>query len=817
MSLCCSIKLSHAFITRFSLVSHLSLLKMMSLSFLPLLPYSDFADFDREMLTSRLRATSSPRLKALERLSRVGKGGLYDNDEVGLLDDDRITEEGAPYVFKKSEDQKSAQSRGQQRQLHSRFTVFVRNRHTSVINVVKFQEKPLPSTLEEFWNITGVDGTIDSARVVVKMPTGWEKLSGEPKDANRYVADDPDLGVMFQLSPSNTPNSSPTREEYREITPVQGESAFRECVQGLFNENPFTDAVPSLYKDEAIAMLEDFFRQSSDCLDPKVVALILAMPGSGKTRTVQEAARSLDLGYHKFRMSTIKFVTAEDVRQYVERKIKEICGVAGNNSIPIDGMKKIVIHFDEIQTMMKEPKNGEENCLVTSLAIACDGLVHDQEGRHRSWLKFVITGTNIFTDEMINIGSEVKTDFIPMDGSFSLNFVTQVANEHDLISSFGKRDDGYLERCRHNRRFTERFFFQLWRRSRNGPDRTGSVVEDAYEAALDEMCRQISGNMKTENSRTGNVRTTSVPISKVACAVFAKILLVDPKVIVDGVTTLTGCSKIEKAYIGGGGLNVKQMSDDDISIFYPDGCVLELLERMVGRRSSRHCCKTIIAFLRVNAVLRFGIRGHLFEWLIAYDITSPRSELNALMSQNRLNACVGSVPVSDPKICEIIAPTMNSEANVWVVLDEHNSHQNRWIDVAYSIEVPPDTEYRAAYVIMECKTGYRDRTSQLAGFCQEFFKAAAVFAFSKPDYYFVAVFACEHTFSQKQGAATAVNLETAVKVITTESCPAISRFLRAGTTSMEDVEDMTDEVRAMTINDGSEPEFVYPGGTPQGK
>ena len=37
MRLCCSIKLSHAFITRFFLVPHRSLLKMMSLSFLPLL------------------------------------------------------------------------------------------------------------------------------------------------------------------------------------------------------------------------------------------------------------------------------------------------------------------------------------------------------------------------------------------------------------------------------------------------------------------------------------------------------------------------------------------------------------------------------------------------------------------------------------------------------------------------------------------------------------------------------------------------------------------------------------------------------------
>ena len=42
------------------------------------------------------------KLKALERLSRIGLGGLYDKDDVGLLDDDLITGEGAPYVFKPS-------------------------------------------------------------------------------------------------------------------------------------------------------------------------------------------------------------------------------------------------------------------------------------------------------------------------------------------------------------------------------------------------------------------------------------------------------------------------------------------------------------------------------------------------------------------------------------------------------------------------------------------------------------------------------------------------------------------------------------------
>ena len=39
------------------------------------------------------------KLQALQRLSRAG--GLFDKDDVGLLDSDSITAEGGPYVFKK--------------------------------------------------------------------------------------------------------------------------------------------------------------------------------------------------------------------------------------------------------------------------------------------------------------------------------------------------------------------------------------------------------------------------------------------------------------------------------------------------------------------------------------------------------------------------------------------------------------------------------------------------------------------------------------------------------------------------------------------
>ena len=44
--------------------------------------------------------TGETKLQALERLSLVGAGGLYDKDDVGLLHNDCLTYEEGPYVFK---------------------------------------------------------------------------------------------------------------------------------------------------------------------------------------------------------------------------------------------------------------------------------------------------------------------------------------------------------------------------------------------------------------------------------------------------------------------------------------------------------------------------------------------------------------------------------------------------------------------------------------------------------------------------------------------------------------------------------------------
>jgi len=53
-------------------------------------------------------------LVALKRLCREGLGGLFDNGDISLLDDDFTTAEGAPYVFKPSPQQPLVSRRRQQ-------------------------------------------------------------------------------------------------------------------------------------------------------------------------------------------------------------------------------------------------------------------------------------------------------------------------------------------------------------------------------------------------------------------------------------------------------------------------------------------------------------------------------------------------------------------------------------------------------------------------------------------------------------------------------------------------------------------------------
>jgi hypothetical protein len=279
-----------------------------------------------------------------------------------------------------------------------------------------------------------------------------------------------------------------------------------------------------------------------------------------------------------------------------------------------------------------------------------------------------------------------------------------------------------------------------------------------------------------------NQMKTSANVSQVACAVFAKILAVNENENTNGVVKLRDCSSDERAYIAGGGLNVSAIDNTGISIFYPTGFVLEVLEALLGRTASFKPGDTVISYLRVHKVNGFGVKGHLFEWLIAYDISCARSEFNTLMEAHAIrdDACIGVQATSDPQVYLRIMDA-NVAPGIWVVRDTHLNSEDRWVDVAYSIKCSDAYEMG----LIECKTGYENKAGDLRGFCTTFFTKAERFARQHTGCYFVAAFVCEHAFDVNAPRNLPTNMVTAVQTITKENCPTMFPFLAADPTNEE--------------------------------
>jgi len=560
------------------------------------------------------------------------------------------------------------------------FTVIVLNRCGEVTAVCRFSDKEIPSTIHEFWLATGVDdrkSNYGEARVTVNMKEGWSKLDANPKLTAQYKFH-PEDGVMFQLSPFHTPTSSPSDGAVKGDGVEKLEAQFRSVVEELFKPNPFASGIPAIYKDSALRELHAFLQRrpdEEDTTDSDVLALILAMPGSGKTRTVVEASKGKK--YRRFKMSNLTFEGAHSVQEFLQKSVSEICGAS---TIPNDSEEVLVVHFDEIQALMVTPDGCEES-LVATLSKAIDRMVNGPYPP-RSWLKFVLTGTNIFTRTTIEIGTDVKALPIALDGSFSFEFISELAKDHginDLLDG-----TNYLERCRHNRRFTERFFRGVW----DGSQTESFDVEGAYRVAFELMKEQMSNQFRG-----------GAPVSQVACSVFTKILAVPQDEVDSGVVLLRNCSKDEKAYIAGGRLNVRAIGDEGISIYYPTGFVLEVLEALLGRAASYATGRTVTAFLRVHSVCGFGVKGHLFEWLFAHDISCPRSEFDGVMVPyaSRHDSCIGAEAISDPQVYDRIFDA-NAVPGIWVVRDTHRNNHDRWVDVAYSIKV--SSPYKVGFALI---------------------------------------------------------------------------------------------------------------------
>ena len=210
---------------------------------------------------------------------------------------------------------------------NSKFVVYALDHHNDCTGVCKF-EGEVPTTIAKFWTWAVVEQNKKmrikktAAHVSVRMKGSWSRLDGHAKLPEEFKVDAND-GVMFQVSPLATPNSSPMADfNHTDRGAERTRVEFQNLMVNLFPQNPFGLQIPSTYEDSAIRNLRTWLTADDDGTpksDSDVLALILAMPGSGKTRSVVEAARGLS--YYRCRLVGHTFLDATSIKKFLHARV----------------------------------------------------------------------------------------------------------------------------------------------------------------------------------------------------------------------------------------------------------------------------------------------------------------------------------------------------------------------------------------------------------------------------------------------------------------------------------------------------------------
>lgn len=203
------------------------------------------------------------------------------------------------------------------------------------------------------------------------------------------------------------------------------------------------EILPELFEDTALATMTEALRARR--ADPHLV-LMLAIPGSGKTRTVAESTHALS--YRCARVHIILGASSDS--DPIEKCIKEAAAEGKLLSYAewklrfgsvfekifkehLDGLGagsgERVLHVDDVQTLMRgtvvsrkktwDPATGDPHDIV--LAAAC-GVLH-RLMYNDSRLRCVVTGTNFFAPLALNTGADAKVLFVAIDGTFPPEWV----------------------------------------------------------------------------------------------------------------------------------------------------------------------------------------------------------------------------------------------------------------------------------------------------------------------------------------------------------------------------------------------------------
>jgi hypothetical protein len=251
-------------------------------------------------------------------------------------------------------------------------------------------------------------------------------------------------GGVVWICVGGSPSSSPQKKKPRQ----------KKEHQSPFLVNTFGDVgfkcLPELYEDNALIVMNEELKVRAE--DPHLLYM-MAIPGSGKSRTVRSACKLANLPQLRLKFidrnldKVHESITSagSDIRTYEQWKTRL-------KPVILEPLQRMlsqwggpcVLHIDDAQTLMgsKVVTRAEWDEMVANdnlrdprdliMPIACSalhGLLNDNQH-----LRCVLSGTNFFAPLVASFGSEAKTTPIDIEGTFPPEWVmTTLVNKYFLI------------------------------------------------------------------------------------------------------------------------------------------------------------------------------------------------------------------------------------------------------------------------------------------------------------------------------------------------------------------------------------------------
>ena len=495
--------------------------------------------------------------------------------------------------------------------------------------------------------------------------------------------------------------------------------------------------IPEIYKDKAVERLKEAWM--SKRVDP-YVQFILAIPGSGKSRTVQVAAEELELPHcrvkflegaklqtikdrissllddqgHVFSYEGWKLGLGELIRSILDKELKKM-GLAKESHA--------ILHIDEIQTVMgsteitPETWDDEQDPFDMIMPALCSKLVEIMhEYPH---LRCVLTGTNFFANLVLSPGSAVKPDFIDLGGTFPAEWVMEaLIRKYFCFPEFlMKALLNHVEFLRWNRRAIHHFLVELrvvCRLKKAGDTLSTEELENCRSVAFDKWSGPISKALQDGKASI---------LAAMALIVFPEAYngtIKTEKFVFPKDSFPTEVSKFCLA----GGLNMS-VAYGAVSIAKPGGCVLGYLSSLTSNALRDNSLQEVNAFTTVSKSVDTE-KGHLFERVVAAELSMLSEGKSPMYSQfQRLWRGDGEL-VPDPLVFgrafeykSTILQDLWKEHQVYCVSELPKDNGNRKVDVGFPILRHSSQTNKPMQVLCELKKGYT--TSDLWKLCWKFF------------------------------------------------------------------------------------------------